>query len=315
MFLVIDSINLYGIINKYKGVMLLENKKTVYADLSLFLVAIIWGSGFIVTKNALDHFSPFYMLFYRFSISTVLLAIILFKKIKKASIKDIKAGIVMGIFLFAGFGTQTIALQYTEVGKQAFITATNVVMVPFIYWALTKRKPDKFELIAAFSCLFGIGILSLNSNFTMGYGDFLTLICAIFFAIHICITGNSTRESDPYILSVVQLGVVAILSLIFALSFEGTDITIQPGTILPILYLAVFATMIAFLIQTVAQKYTGSTHTAIILSLEAVFGSIFAIIFLKEKLTIRFLIGCVSILVSVITTETKWEFLKHKKIQ
>lgn len=291
----------------------MKNRKTLFADLSLFLVAIIWGSGFIVTKNALDHFTPFYMLFYRFSISAVLLGLILFNKMKKASIKDIKAGIIMGIFLFAGFGTQTVGLQYTEVGKQAFITATNVVMVPFIYWALVKKKPDKYELIAAFSCLLGIGILSLNKNLSMGYGDFLTLICAIFFAIHICTTGYFTIESDPFILSVVQLVTVAILSLIFALLFEGTDIRVQPGTILPILYLAVFATMLAFLIQTLAQKYTGSTHTAIILSLEAVFGSIFAIMFLKENITIRFLVGCISILFAVITTETKWEFLRRDK--
>ena len=294
--------------------MLLENKKTVYADLSLFIVAIIWGSGFIVTKSALDYVTPYYMLFYRFFISAVLLAIILFKKIRKASIKDIKAGIIVGIFLFAGFATQTIGLQYTEAGKQAFITATNVVMVPFIYWAIAKKKPDKFELMAAFLCLIGIGVLSLNSNFTMGYGEFLTLICAVLFALHISSTGYFAKKSDPYVISVVQLGTVAILSLIFALLFEGTDIKIQSETIIPILYLAIFGTMIAFLIQTVAQKYTTSTHTAIILSLEAVFGSIFAIIFLKEKLTIRFLIGCVSILVSVITTETKWEFLKVKKI-
>lgn len=294
--------------------MLLENKKTVYADLSLFIVAIIWGSGFIVTKSTLDYVTPYYMLFYRFFISAVLLAIILFKKIRKASIKDIKAGIVVGIFLFAGFAAQTIGLQYTEAGKQAFITATNVVMVPFIYWAIAKKKPDKFELMAAFLCLIGIGVLSLDSNFTMGYGEFLTLICAVLFALHISSTGYFAKKSDPYVISVVQLGTVAILSLIFALLFEGTDIKIQPKTIIPIIYLAIFGTMIAFLIQTVAQKYTTSTHTAIILSLEAVFGSIFAIIFLKEKLTIRFLIGCVSILVSVITTETKWEFLKVKKI-
>lgn len=294
--------------------MLLENKKTVYADVSLFIVAIIWGSGFIVTKSALDYVTPYYMLFYRFFISAVLLAIILFKKIRKASIKDIKAGIVVGIFLFAGFAAQTIGLQYTEAGKQAFITATNVVMVPFIYWAIAKKKPDKYELMAAFLCLIGIGVLSLDSNFTMGYGEFLTLICAVLFALHISSTGYFAKKSDPYVISVVQLGTVAILSLIFALLFEGTDIKIQSKTIIPILYLAIFGTMIAFLIQTVAQKYTTSTHTAIILSLEAVFGSIFAIIFLKEKLTIRFLIGCVSILVSVITTETKWEFLKVKKI-
>lgn len=293
----------------------MENKKTLYADASLLLVAIIWGSGFVVTKNALDYVTPYYLLSYRFIISTVLLSIIMFKKIKKASIKDIKAGVIIGLILFAGFATQTVGLQYTEAGKQAFITATNVVMVPFIYWAISKKRPDKFDLAAAFLCLVGIGVFSLNSDLTMGYGDFLTLLCAVMFAFHISSTGYFAKESDPYVISVVQLGTAGILSLIFALLFEGTEINIQGETIIPILYLAIFSTMLAFLIQTVSQKYTSSTHAAIILSLEAVFGSTFAIIFLKEPLTIRFLIGCMAILISVITSETKWEFLKTKTKQ
>ena len=281
--------------------------------MSLLLVAIIWGSGFIVTKNALDHITPYNMLFYRFFVSTVLLSMIFFKKIRKASTKDIKGGVVIGLFLFAGFATQTVGLQYTEAGKQAFITATNVVMVPFIYWGISKKKPDKFDLAAAFLCLVGIGILSLDSNLAMGYGDLLTLICAVFFALHISSTGYFAKESDPYVISIVQLGTAAVLSLIFALLFEGAPVVIQGQTVIPILYLAVFSTMLAFLIQTIAQKYTNSTHAAIILSLEAVFGSTFAIIFLKEELSLRFFIGCMSILISVITSETKWEFLKHIK--
>lgn len=291
----------------------MKDKKSLYADISMLLVAIIWGSGFVVTKNALDHVTPYYLLFYRFIISTIALSLIFFKKIKKAHIKDIKAGIIVGLFLFAGFATQTVGLQYTEAGKQAFITATNVVMVPFIYWVISKKRPDKFDVAAAFLCLVGIGILSLNSDFTIGYGDFLTFLCAIMFAFHISSTGYFAKESDPYVISIVQLGTAGILSLFFALLFEGTQINIKPHTIIPILYLAIFSTMLAFLIQTVAQKYTNSTHAAIILSLEAVFGSTFAIIFLKEPFTIRFLIGCMAILISVITSETKWEFLRLKK--
>jgi drug/metabolite transporter (DMT)-like permease len=291
----------------------LTGKKTLYADLSLLLVAVVWGSGFVVTKNALDHVTPYYLLFFRFIISTIILSVIFFKKIRKASIKDIKAGVIIGLFLFAGFAMQTVGLQYTEAGKQAFITATNVVMVPFIYWGISKKRPDKFDVAAAFLCLVGIGILSLNSNLSMGYGDFLTFLCAIMFACHISSTGYFAKESDPYVISIVQLGTAGILSFIFAILFEGTKTNIQSQTLVPILYLSLFSTMLAFLVQTVAQKYTNSTHAAIILSLEAVFGSTFAIIFLKEPFTVRFLIGCMAILISVITSETKWEFLKLKR--
>lgn len=291
----------------------MEKKKVLFADISLLFVAIIWGSGFVVTKNALDVITPYYLLSFRFVIATVLLGIIFFKRIKKAKLKDIKSGALVGLFLFGGFATQTIGLNYTTAGKQAFITATNVVMVPFIYWAISKKKPDNYEIFGAILCFVGIGILSLNESLSIGYGDFLTLVCAVFFALHISTVGYFAKESDPFVLAFVQMGTAAIISIIFTLIFEPKMFTVQRVAIIPVLYLAIFSTLLAFLVQTIAQRYTTSVHTAIILSLEAVFGSILALIFLKEPFTIRFLIGCLSILISVIISETKGKLFRFKK--
>ncbi len=295
-----------------KGRDYMKLKQSTVADLALLSVAVIWGGGFIVTKNALDHIGPYYLLFFRFVIAALLLGAILFKKIRNAKLKDIKAGMIIGVFLFAGFATQTFGLQYSEAGKVAFITATNVVMVPFIYWAISKKVPDKFDLIAALMCFVGIGILSFNRDFSINIGDLLTLICALMYASQIAAIGYFAKESDPYVLAVVQMATAAALSLFFALVFEGTDFHLKTNTIVPILYMALLGTMFAFLIQTVAQKYTSSTHTAIILSLESVFGSTLAIIILKEALTVKYFIGSLAILFSVITSETKWGFLKPK---
>lgn len=288
----------------------MENKKALYADLSLLLVAIIWGSGFIVTKNALDHITPYYMLGFRFIIASAVLGIISFKKLRKATIKDFKAGAIVGLFLFGGFATQTIGMKYTTVGNSAFITASNVVMVPFFYFLLTKRRLDKFEIFGAVLCFIGIGILSLDKNLTISFGDFLILLCAIFFALHIVSVGYFAGEIDPYVIATVQLFVVAVLSMIFAFCFEPKVTAIRSDMIIPILYLAIFSSMLAFLIQNVAQVHTSSTHAAIILSLESVFGSTFSIIFLKEALTFKFIVGCLAILISVLASETKFEFLK-----
>lgn len=291
----------------------MENKKSLYADLSLLLVALIWGSGFVATKNALDHIQPYYLLSFRFMLSFLLMSLVFFKRFKKVTFDDFKAGTVIGIFLFLGFATQTVGLNYTTVGKQAFITATNVVMVPFIYWGISKKKPDIYEVIAALLCFAGIGILSLDSGFKMGYGEFLTFLCAIFFAFHISSIGYFTKKHDPIVLSIIQMLVAGILSIIFTLLFEPKIGSIPREGIFPILYLALFSTLLAFLIQNIAQKYTSSTHAAIILSLEAVFGSILSIIFLKESFTIRLLIGCIAIFISIITTETKWNFIKKEE--
>lgn len=288
----------------------MENKKSLYADLSLVLVALIWGSGFVATKKALAYTTPYYLMAIRFAISFLIMAIVFFKRLRKMNFEDFKAGVIIGIFLFLGFATQTVGLNYTTAGKQAFITATNVVMVPFIYWGISKKKPDIYEVIAAILCFIGIGILSFESGLKIGYGEFLTFLCAIFFACHISAIGYYAKKHDPIVLSVMQFLIAGILSFICVLLFESETGKISNEAIIPILYLAVFSTLIAFLIQNVAQKYTSSTHAAIILSLEAVFGGVLSFIFLKEPFTIRFLIGCITIFLSIITTETKWNFLK-----
>lgn len=291
----------------------MENKKGLYADLSLFLVAIIWGSGFVVTKNALDVMTPFYIMGFRFIIAAVGVTLISFKRLKKATKLDIKAGIIVGFFMFLGFAFQTVGLKYTTAGVQAFITASNVVMVPFMYWILSKKRPDNFEMFGAFLCFVGIGVLSLDKNLNIGVGELLTFLCAIGYALQIVAVGHFAKDVDPFVLSTVQLYFAAILSFIIALLFEPKITVFTSDMLFPIFYLGIFSSMIAFLIQNIAQGHTSSTHAAIIMSLKAVFGSVFSILLLNDPVNIQFFIGCVAILLSVIASETKFEFLKIKK--
>lgn len=287
-----------------------ENNKTLMADMALLLVAIIWGGSFIVIKSALDFMDPIYMTFLRFTTSSILMGLIFLKNMRRMDLGDLRAGIIIGIFMFFAFITQTIALNYTTPGKQAFITASNVVMVPFIYWALTKDRPDIFEVFAAVLCFVGIGILSLEGSLKMGLGDRLTLVCAVFFALHIISIGKYSKEHDPIVLSVVQFGVVGILSLITCLIFKVEFKPITMDVAKTIAYMTVVSTIIAFGIQNVAQKYTTSTHAAIILSLESVFGALFSILVGKDVFNIRFIIGCIAIFIAIITAETKWKFIR-----
>lgn len=288
----------------------MDKKKTLMADLGLLLVAMLWGGGFIITKNTLDLIDPIYLTFLRFTLSAVLMGLLFFKNMKRANSSDLKAGIIIGLFMFAAFITQTVGLLYTTVSKQAFITASNVVMVPFIYWALTKKKPDNFEMFAAILCFVGIGIISLKKDLTMGLGDFLTLICAVFFAFHIISIGHFAKDHDPIVLTVVQFATVAVLSFISCLIFKIEFKPVSTEVAKSIGYMSLISTILAFGIQNVAQKYTTSTHAAILLSLESVFGTLFSVIFLKEEFTLRLLIGCITIFIAIITAETKWKFLR-----
>jgi drug/metabolite transporter (DMT)-like permease len=292
----------------------IDRKKSIIADFSLLLCAMIWGIGFVATDIALkEGITPYYTMTMRFTIAFILLSIVFWKKIKNITIKDIKGGSIVGIVLCLAFAAQTIGLQYTTPGKQSFLTGTYVVMVPFLYWAINKKRPDMYSIAATFLCLVGTGLLTVNSGFSIAKGDSLTLLCAVFFAAHIVLIGFYTESIDPVILTILQMAVAAVCSFIAALAFETMPTNISTKGILAAVYLGTFSTMIAYIIQNVAQKYTHSTHAALILCLETVFGSTFSAILLGEKFTFKMIIGCIVIFMGIITAETKLSFLKGKK--
>ncbi len=286
--------------------------KNKLADLALALVAVIWGTGFAASQMALDaRLSPFQIMTCRFLISSVLMSIIFWREFKKIRLPEIKAGAVIGVFLFLGFAFQTIGLQYTTPSKNAFITATNVVMVPFIYWVFLKRKPDKYSIAGALLTIVGISFLTLEGSFNVSSGDLLTLVCALGFAGHIISIGYYTRKHSPIQLVIIQMIVAFVLSVL-SLLYTQDAVPLSAKGSFAVLYLGVLSTTVAFLIQNIAQKYVSATKTAIILSTEAVFGTLSSVIFLGESLNIKMIAGCVIIFTAIIITETKLSFIKAK---
>lgn len=293
-----------------------DELKKYTGEIGLFIVAIIWGSGFVGTQLAIDSgLRPNQIMAIRFFIATILMSAIFWKNIKDINKSTIKAGMMIGTFLFIGFVFQTYGILFTTPSKNAFITATNVVIVPFIGYILYKRKLDKIGIISSIISLIGIGILSLESDFSVSIGDVLTLICAFGFALHIFFTGEFAKEHDPIALTAVQLGTAFVLSLGLLLITKETNIPISAKGLGAVGYLAVFSTTICFLLQTVCQAKTTQTKTAIILSTEAVFGTIFSIIILKEVVTVKMVVGSILILFGIIMAETKLSFLTKKDKQ
>lgn len=283
----------------------MKNKTTLLADSGLLLVAIVWGFGFVATKNALDSFTPFYLMAVRFTIAFAILAAIFHKKLRTIQKSDLQGGLVVGCFLFLAFAFQTVGLQYTSPGKQAFITGTNVVIVPFLFWFLHKTRPDWRSFLAAFVCLLGMGLLTLNESLNVNIGDALTLGCAVLFAGHIVSNGYYAKKVDPVILTILQFAFTAIFSLAVALVFEKVPANVTQDGMTSILYLGFFSTCLAFFLQTVCQKYTVSTHAAILLSTESLFGSLFSAWLLSEIFTIKMVIGCAAILIAILIAELK----------
>lgn len=292
---------------------LTPKRKMIYADLSLLLVALVWGGGFVVMKGALDNITPFYIMAVRFTLATAIMCLILNKRLRNITKKDLYAGAVIGILLFLGFSAQTIGLQYTTASKQAFLTGTNVVIVPFLAWMVHKQRPDGYAFSSTFLALIGIGLLTIQGSFFINKGDLLTLICAVFFAAHIVSVGYFAKGKDPFLLAFVQMAVAALIFSIFALIFEPVPRVFDKQMVSAVAYLVLFPTLMAFVIQNTAQQFTTSTRTALILCLESVFGTILAVMFLKEMLTIQMIAGCVLILIAIVLAETKLDFLKNRK--
>lgn len=291
--------------------------KKYLGEIGLTTVAIIWGSGFVGAKLALDGgVTPMQTLTLRFLMGSVLLGLIFFKKIKENINKaSIKAGIILGVFSFIGFATQTIGLKYTTASKNAFITAINVIIVPFIGFVLYKRKLDKIGVGSSLLALIGIAVLSLEADFYINFGDFLTFLCAFGFAFHIFFTGEFSDKYNPYVLTVMQFVSAFVLSLVTQIAIGEGNIEATAQGYAGVLYLGIFSTAIGFLLQTKCQRLVDQTRAAIILSTESVFGAILSVIILHEVLTIRMIIGCIIIFVSIIIAETKLSFLFKNKNQ
>jgi drug/metabolite transporter (DMT)-like permease len=282
---------------------LTSSKKTILADLSLMTVALFWGLGFVAMKDALDSFSPFWLLTVRFFSGTAIMVLIFKKRLTGLSRGDLKAGVIIGIFLFLGFATQTVGLKYTTPGKQAFLTATYVVIVPFLSWFFRKKSPGASSFIASALCLSGMALLTVQDGQGLNAGDLLTLSCAFFFACQILAIEHFAVKIDPLVLAVIQTAVVGLMSLPFALVFEEWAGFGSAG-LGSLAFTVLFCTVIAFIVQNAAQKFTPSTHTAIILSMESVFGAFAGIYFMGEVFTARMAAGCALILLSVLLTET-----------
>lgn len=293
-----------------------ENGKKFTADLLLLLAAMLWGGGYAATKGALNNITPLYIMAIRFLCAGILISIIFFKTILKINLEDITRGFIVGIFLFLAFAAQTIGLNYTTASKQSFLTSVYVIVLPFLCWAVFKTKPTRKAVISAVVSLIGIGILSFRSNMQLNIniGDLLTLLAAVLFAAHIISIACFARKSNPIILSVVQIISAGIFSLLAAIIFEPSFSGIPRNALFPIFYLIVFSTMLGFLIQNTAQKYTSPDHVGILLSLESVFGTIISIIFLNEMLTTNMIIGCGIIFLSVLISETNLKFTFRKNI-
>mgnify|MGYP000971510251 FL=1 len=294
--------------------------KRYIAESGLLLIGILWGMGFVTVKIGLNAgMNTFYLMWLRFLGSFVLLSILFRKKIKKVSKDDLKAGIILGIIQYFGYVFQTYGAANTTVGKNAFFTAINVIIVPYIFWILNKKRPDIFSFSASIICLIGVGIMSLDSNLNFTHlnkGDVMTIISAFFFALQVAYTGYFGRKVHPMNLVLLQMLVGGLLfaGTQFATSGLREVIPLHGETLMAIIYAVVFSTAIPMLLQIYCQRLTTATRASILMSTESMFAPIFAFLVLGEMMTLRVALGAVFILFSVVVSETKLGMVKEANL-
>ncbi len=296
----------------------MNNKTGTLAKLALLAATLIWGSSFIIVENVTDTLPTNALLAIRFIAAAILLSLIFIKRLKKLNGAYIWRGALLGVLLFLAYMTQTFGISSPEntPGKNAFLTAVYCVIVPFMAWGFSKKRPDRYNVISAFMCIIGIGLVSLNTDFTVGAGDILTLIGGVFYALHIIAVSRFSNGRDPLALTVVQFASSGICALILSLATELqslTAVTPNKELILAVAYLAVFCTAIALTLQNFGQKYTDPSTASIILSLESVFGVAFSVLLGVETLSLKMYFGFALIFFAVIISETKLAFIFKKK--
>lgn len=281
---------------------------------ALFGTAIIWGTSFVILKSAINTMSTLWVLAIRFIISALIMLAIAGKRLKKMDRRTLKGSILMGLCLAVAYIVQTYGLLFTTPGKNAFLTATYCVLVPFMAWGIYKRKPGSGNIIAAVLCVTGIGFVSLSSGFdSVNIGDVLTLICGVFYSFQIIMMEHYIDGGDSLSISAVQFAAAAVLCLAGALIFEPVPKNIPQEAYFSLAYLSIMCTAVCFFLQAWGMKYTPSSTAAVIMTLEAVFGVIFSLILGQEQLTGRLCLGFVLIFISVLLNETGDELLKRLK--
>jgi len=287
-----------------------NNKMKNLGRLALFSAALLWGVSFVMMKNILDNISPLYILAFRFTGATLILLPFCAKRLKNIDKSYLKGGLLMGVALFLAYAFQTYGLRYTTPGKNAFLTSIYCVITPFLYWIYIKKKPDKFNWIAAFVCIIGIALITFYGSLIVALGDALTLICGFFFALHIVISARFVKNRDPLILAILQFATVAILTTIGAILFESAPTVVTSTDILSVVFLTFVCTAGCLLLQAFGQKYTPPSQSAVILTFESVFGAMASVILMYEILTPRLTIGFALTFFAVLISETKLGFLR-----
>jgi drug/metabolite transporter (DMT)-like permease len=295
-----------------------RDRRQIAADGALLMVTLIWGATFVMVKDAVSAFPVFSFMALRFTLATLALAPLVLWQARRnrapyagprrtsraQPISVLFPSLLIGLALFTGYAFQTFGLQLTTPAKAGFITGLSVAIVPIVAALALRQPPSRNAWIGVSLATLGLALLSLTADLTVQPGDLLVMCCAVAYAAHILLLGHFAPRYHATQLALGQIATVAVLSVAAALIFDPRA-TVNGQVLFAAAFTGVLATAVAFFVQTVAQRFTTSTHTALIFAAEPVFAGLFSFLLIGEVLGARQLIGGALILAGMLIAELK----------
>ena len=281
----------------------LDGTRRLGGLLLLLITTFFWGMTFTLVKEAIKQVDVFLFLSQRFLIASFLLVLFCLIQKRPVTFQILKRGILLGIFLFAAYAFQTVALRYTTASNTGFLTGLSVVFVPFMGAFLFGQPISKNVQWGVASATIGLFLLCTNGTWKINQGDILAALCAVCVAWHIILTGRFAPTGDIYWLTALQLSVVALLSTIIA-GWSGHPILVwYPEIAWTLVICILFATLFAFLVQTHVQRLISPSHTALLFCMEPVFAALYAYWAANERLGLWGFIGAVLITAGMVISQ------------
>ncbi|MFC5706309.1 DMT family transporter [Aeromonas eucrenophila] len=285
------------------------------SNMMLLMAAAIWGLGFVAQRLGMDHMGPFTFNGLRFLLGALsLLPLLWWLKSRQPSAPSgsssgerrllLTGGLIAGTVLFSAASLQQVGLLYTTAAKAGFITGLYIILVPVI-GLLLRHKTGANTWVGALIAMAGLYYLSVTDDFTIGYGDLLQVVGALFWAIHLLLLDHYSNRVAPIRLAGVQFVVCGLLSLATAFVIETPTLSGAVAGWQALLYAGLVSVGIGYTLQVVGQRGAHPAHAAIILSLETVFAAIGGVLLLGETLDERAIVGCSLMLAGMLISQIR----------
>lgn len=285
-----------------------------FSTLALVLVTVFWGMTFPLIRISIQTISPAQFVFYRFALALLVFAPFAIRRARFARKRTLKhigqIGFVLGLLNWISYQAQTIGLKYIESGRAAFITGTSVILVPFLSPFFRAGRPKAIDYLSAFGALFGLYLYTDPSVRSVSQGDLWVFLCAFTYAVYIHLLQKWVNDgADTTLLAFFQILGLFTGSGIYCFYRSEPFLTVGGQALVSIVFCAIFASIGTTWIQARYQKETTPERVALIFSLEPVFASAFGFVLLGEELSMRAMMGCSVILLSIVGSE----YIKSKK--